>query len=977
MFKYTKDALRITAPRLTRFVGKGLRKMSSRGSSRRPPAHPKQAPARRKYSEQVESAEVRRSRRAAILQLRLGRLAHVIGIASGLALALTALFSYGVVNWDFFSGLTNLVELFKWFIPLATGIIVAAIVLWIKWDPYVADRAEPHFVMTVAALVVPAFLAFLIILDEYNYVNIGAPNWLYPASLLGICLTEISLAMTWEGTSTRRTISILAAIFPPILLSFPVLFEFQPEELARILPMAYLGSAIAIQLSGSMLHIISSSTSVQQREVLRASDGKLKEQLLEIDRKREALAYKEYALRSRESELEAYEKKLADEMSLIEDHKKSVISSETEIDQRLQTVRGERERLSNLESSMEDEREAVKMKLAEVEVQRRELDKRAKEVVTKEQAIFAKEKEASRFILEAQARDREIKNRVAEVQAEEAAIELKRKEIDNLKAALAAKERQISARESSLDVKSLEAGAAREQLGKVAAEKSMIKTLEQQLLQRQQAVSDKEMALRTAEEEIKKKAERADRLIARADKQMNELVDKESSILARENALADKESLLKGHLQEFDSQMEDVQRVKVTLSDKEKQYQDLLTSTRGKLGVITSKEEEIARKMVALEKREEKIKELDGRLKAEQESMNKKLRELLEKEKAIEAEEEEIGLRHAELKAMERDVLESVENVEEFRAEVPVDDEREKVMDVREKHLLEKEQEMKSRLYLREKELEKREQALSAHLKKDIEGMEESVEEEYVEEKVRTGVERIDDLLMGGMPFGSNVLYVGPPFIGKEIGMLLFIEEGLKKGVPAIIITTSKPPAEIAKDMAPILPAFVEFEHVGLVHWIDATGTPIDTDAGVQTKTNVIRVTGPGDFNGILAGVEKCVKTFEKQKHPYCRLAYFSLSMSIAQAQDKAAFQFVQTLAGRMKLSRSVCVYAIERGMHTEQQQESIQHLMTGAIQFKTEKTKTLLSIQGIGDVQTRDWVDYRHTNKALIVGAFSLERIR
>jgi len=951
--------------------------MSSRGSSRRPPATQKQAPARRKYQEQVESAEVKRSRRAAILQLRLGRLAHVIGIASGLALALTALMSYGVINWDFFSGLASLVELLKWFIPLITGIVIAAVVLWIKWEPYTADREEPHFVMTVAALVVPAFLAALIVLDEYNFVDIGRPDWLYPASLLGMCLTEISLAMTWEGTSTRRTISILAAIFPPILLSFPVLFEFQPEELASILPMAYLGSAIAIQLSGSMLHIISSSTSVQQREVLRASDGKLKEQLLELDRKREALAYKEYALNSRESELEAYEKTLADELSSIEDHKKLVVSSESEIDQRLQAVRGERERLSKMESAIEDEREAVKMKLADVEIQRRELDKRAKDVVAKEQAISTKEKDASRFILEAQARDRDIKNRMAEVQAEEASIELKRKELDALRASLAAKERQVIARESTIDVKALEAAAAKEQLGKVAAEKSMVKTLEQQLLQRQEAVNEKEMALRAAEEEFKKKAERADRLILRADKQMNELVEKESSILAREKALADKESMLKGHLQEFDSQMEDVQRAKVTVTDREKQYQELLMLTRGKLSVVLGKEDEITRKMAALEKREEKIKELDERLRAEKESMNKKLRELLEKEKALEAEEEEVGLRHAELKAMEREVLESVEEVEEVRAEIPVDDEGAKVMDARERRMMEKEQEMKSRLYQREKELEKREQALSAHLKKDIEGMEESVEEEYVEEKVKTGVERLDDLLLGGMPFGSNVLFVGPPFIGKEIGMLLFVEEGLKKGVPAIIITTSKPPAEIAKDMAPILPAFVEFEHVGLVHWIDATGAPAEKDAGGQTKANVTRVTGPGDFDGILAGVEKCVKAFEKQKHPYCRLAYFSLSMSITQATDKAAFQFVQTLAGRMKLARAVCAYALERGMHTEQQQESIQHLMTGAIQFKTDKQKTLLSVQGIGDVQTRDWVDYRHTNKALIVGAFSLERIR
>jgi branched-chain amino acid aminotransferase len=68
---------------------------------------------------------------------------------------------------------------------------------------------------------------------------------------------------------------------------------------------------------------------------------------------------------------------------------------------------------------------------------------------------------------------------------------------------------------------------------------------------------------------------------------------------------------------------------------------------------------------------------------------------------------------------------------------------------------------------------------------------------------------------------------------------------------------------------------------------------------------------------------------------------------------------------------------ALERGMHTEQQLESIQHHMTGAIQFKTDKQKTLISVQGVGDAQTRDWIEYKHTNRALMIGAFSLERIR
>jgi KaiC/GvpD/RAD55 family RecA-like ATPase len=385
----------------------------------------------------------------------------------------------------------------------------------------------------------------------------------------------------------------------------------------------------------------------------------------------------------------------------------------------------------------------------------------------------------------------------------------------------------------------------------------------------------------------------------------------------------------------------------------------------------------MTRKMSALEKREAKIKELELMLKSERDKMNSKLKELLEKEKDLKAEETELSLRHAELKAMEREILEKVDEVEEYREEMPEEDEREKTLEVREKRLMEKEQEVKSRLYQREKELEKKEHSLKAQLSKDLEDMEEAVEEEYAVEKVKSGIERLDDLLLGGMPFGSNVLCVGPPFIGKEVAMLLFIAEGLKKGIPAVIVTTSHSPAEISKDMAPILPTFMEFDQLGLVRWIDASSTGAGEGPQESAQNWVSKVSGAGDFEGITKALEKCVKEFQKQKQPYFRLIYMSLSMSITQVDEKVAFMFVQSFAGRVKIAGGVSMFAVERGMHTEQQLEAIQHHMSGAIQFKTDKQKTLLSVQGIGDAQTRAWIEYRHTNKALMIGAFSLERIR
>ncbi len=937
--------------------------MATRPSSKRP------QPTRKGYADQIESAEVRRSRKAAILQLKMGRLAHVIGIASGLALALTAVIAYGLFDSLSSADLSSL----TWIIPLVAGLIVAFVALAIKWDPYIADRGESHFVMSIAAVVAPLILIALVLLDFFRYVSMGTPEWLYPASLLGISLTLISLAMTWEGTSSRRTISIVAAVFPVALLTFPMVINFTPEELASILPMGYLGSAVAIQLSGSMLHIIASSTSIQQREVLRASDGKLKEQVVELDKRRRAVLYREEAQRAKESELEAYEKRLSDEMSSVEELKTQAAANEKEIESRLQATREAREKLSKQEADIDAKLDEVRLRQGDIDAQKRELERTAKAIAAKDSAIAVKERDATRLQLEAQTKEREARNKVSEVDGEAAALADMRKELESLQATLAQREKDLGSRERTLDLKALEVTLAKEQIGPDASERTM--ALEKSLLSMQESLSSKELQMKSTEEEIRKRSEKAERLIARVDKQMNDLVEKENALVTREKAVADKETSLRDALDGFNSQLEEMTLARASVTDREKQYQELTESTKTKLSTLSAREDEIGRKMNALEKREMKIKELEERLKNEHNTMNSRLQELLEKQKDLEAEEAELGLKQAELKAMERDMLETVDDVEEVRAELPEDDDREKVYALREQRLAEKEQDMKSKIYQREKELEQREKAMQAHLRKDIEEMEETVQEEYQEKKVKSGIDRLDDLLLGGMPFGSNVLYVGPPFIGKETAMLLFLAEGLKKGVPAIVVTTSHSPSELAKEMAPILPTFMEFQQLGLVHWVDASGVEVDPE--FDANGNLVKVSGPADFDGIIAAIETSMKTIEAQNHPYFRLAYISLSMSITQAEEKKGYLYVQSLVGRAKLAQAISVFAVDRGMHTEQQLESIQHLMSGAIQFKTERQKTLLSVQGITDAQTRAWVEYKHTNKALMIGAFSLERIR
>src|SRR5437667_271451 len=293
-----------------------------------------------------------------------------------------------------------------------------------------------------------------------------------------------------------------------------------------------------------------------------------------------------------------------------------------------------------------------------------------------------------------------------------------------------------------------------------------------------------------------------------------------------------------------------------------------------------------------------------------------------------------------------------------------------------EHRLREREEEFKRRTYQKEKEFEMREGAVKARITTaagEAEA-EEAVAIEKKADRVKTGTPRLDDLLYGGIPFNSNVLFVGPAFVVKEVALLNFIAEGLRKGIPAIIITTTKLPIDVAKDIAPILPTFVEYDQLGLVRWIDCT-SPLASGKAVKEK-NVWWVNGSTDFDNIQRIVNELDEEFKK-KYAYFRLAFLTLSSAITQADERDAMNFFQRLVNRLRQTKAVSVVALERGMHTDQTLEALQHTVDGAIHFKSDKQETMLQVVGLGEVQTHDWVPYKFTNKALMIGSFQLERIR
>lgn len=927
--------------------------------------------------------EVQRSRKAALLQLKMGRSAQVFGLIAAGVLAALAVLVYSLNRLpELEASLPFDRVITEWSLPLFAGLGIALAALYLKWQPYVADRDEPHFLLSLAAVGVSAGLIALLFARQFGYLSFEetslAGKLLFPGSLLGIALSQISLAMTWQGWSRRKTAAVAAAAAPPLLLFFT--FFVAEEDLPELLAIAYLGSALMVHISGSTLHLIASSTSEHEREILKASDSKLASMTKELQSRAEVLTYQEGALRVREAELEAFEAKLENERLTIEGRRTEVAALQADMEKRAGELREGQRELARQRAELEAHEEARKVRSQEIDTRASQTDRATKDISAREAAILEREKEVKRFSIDLGAKERDLSARARELAQDQERLKTFETELEALQGELARRDADLRVREDATKLRAQAVQTEALRVGKEGERVVALQRREQALLAQQEQLAQRELALKETEDTLSDRKSEAERMEQRAQSRLTELKKAEEQVTTREKALSDSEETFKEKIREVERQLKLLDDSKSTLSEREHQYSQLVSETRTRATTLATSQQEFQQRASTIETREAKLKELEAKVAAQQEEMNARFRELLEKRKEVEDRMAELSLREVGLQEKEREVLVAVEGAQAAQAEAfaGTGEDRTKVFALQEKRLREKEQEMKTRLYQREKELERREAALRDYLKKGIEeGQAELIEEVVSEEKVKTGTPRLDDFLLGGIPFGANVLFIGPPFVGKEVAMYAFVAEGLKRGVPSLIITTTKPPSEIAREIAPVLPTFLDFEKLGLVKWIDATGSQETVEDLHIVASDVLKAKGPTDYDGILAAHEQVVDIFAQKGYPYYRVVYLSLSLSVTQTDEKAAYRFVQTFVGRLKQTNGIAFYAIERGMHSDQQLETLGHQMTGAIHFKTDKQKTLLMVQGVTDVQTRDWIDYRFTNKGLILGAFALERIR
>ncbi|MGA8542808.1 MAG: ATPase domain-containing protein [Thermoplasmata archaeon] len=883
----------------------------------------------------------------ALLQLRIGRYAHFYTVVISAALAIDGiLLLYVQPNLNSFAPGSWGVAVFL-LLPIAAGVMLAAVALASKWEEYLLWPWEAHFSTSVAAVGVNAAILVVFVLHVANYGPFGSFAiwpWYYPLVLAGISLSLVGLVLTWSGWSLRQWASAITAVIP---VATALVVVFPPAGATGIdsaLAISLLLSAIFYQSSGSFLHLISSGTRSHERELITSGQTRMFRLAEEVRAKEEALHFREAALIKREADAENDEMSIKRQQDSLQQARVQLEEHEDDYRKRSDAVVQKEREWAGKIADIDSRERAIDDKVKATELREQELGRATPLVSAREQRLVEREGELTKREVELTQRQQDLDRRAASMPEAEARLDARRKELDQKTNDLLRREGAVSAAEARPGAPArgaVTAAVAGGAAAGAAAGASDIASREVKLQQFKLVLDEQNVTLGRKARDVAEKTKLAETALKAS-------ADKEAALATREAALRQRES-------DFADQLKVAEDRRGQYEAAAKDYETRLAEV-GKLQVDSAqKSSELDRTLKSIADREAAVQDREKQFRLAQAGVDAREREVNRRERALSANEAEVSLRRQEIsRGSDLPIagLAAMAAADQMDSVAP-GSRRGRGTGVRD---------------------------LSV-----TPGPEPAVADERlhgptlrrIADRLPTGTPRMDDLLLGGFPPKSHVVLVGEAFVGKEVVLYAFLAEGLKRGEPAIIVTATRAPAEVRESMGLVLPQFREYEQMGMVTWIDASGSSTGAAADAAPDPHRFITKGSDDRAGIMSQLVKAAKAAGGEKDSASRVGFLGLSSVLAHGDERASSSFLQNMVGILKPRNALTVYSLEAGALSETQVETLLGRMDGAIVFRQDRDKTFLSVKGLGDVQTRDWVECRATNRALIVGSFALERIR
>ncbi len=887
----------------------------------------------------VPPEELDLAKRDALLQLRIGRTAHssAILLSALLAIAGVALLVVKIPAMPSNArGVDALGATYYLALPLAAGLLIAAVGLVLKWGEFQLWPWEPHFATSIGALGFNIALAVVYATRLDGYGAFGTSP-LFPGffalTLVGISAGFLGLVMTWVPWRFPQWAAAACGVVP-VAASALVLFPSTAYGLTPVtaLGVAFFLSALLYQTSGAFLHLASSGTAATEQSVIASGQSRIVQLADEVRQKEEAFRFRESALVKREADVESAESGVRRQQTFVAESRHRLDESEKAHSAKADELAAKERQLAGHGAEVVTRLRQLEDRMKSVELREREIALQAPALAAREQRIAQREGEQAKRESEIKRRDQEVDRRSSTFIEAEARLEARRKSLDQKTADILRREGEVAARESG--------GRPGTGGPPVVAATADLAGREARL-QQLKAVLDEHNA--TLGRKAKELADRSKAL----DEATGKATEREASLAVRESALREREADLTDRLKAAD--------------ERRAQYETAASDYMGRLAEVgrlqvdsAHKGADLDRGLQSVTERETALKEREARVKAAFDEIERRERDVLSRERTVNATEAEVSLRRQEIS---RETSLPIAGLAAIAAAEGAEG-----IGIRAVSRPSRARGVRSRSAAAE--------AGPGGDASLAETLAPPSGRRYTD-RLPTGTPRLDELLLGGIPPRSHVMLLGDAFVGKEVVLYAFLAEGLKRGEPAILVSAARSRTEVSESLGIVLPQFREYEQMGMVTWVDASGSGGGALAAGGTTT------APDDRAGILTALVQASKRLEEEKRGPFRVGFLGLSAVLAHGDERASFSFLQNVVGILKPRDGLAMYALEGATLSESQLESFLSRMDGAIVFRQDKDRTFLSVRGFGDVETRDWIECRATSRGLIVGSFALERIR
>lgn len=207
---------------------------------------------------------------------------------------------------------------------------------------------------------------------------------------------------------------------------------------------------------------------------------------------------------------------------------------------------------------------------------------------------------------------------------------------------------------------------------------------------------------------------------------------------------------------------------------------------------------------------------------------------------------------------------------------------------------------------------------------------------------VKTQIEGLDEAIGGGLPIGSCILLITSPMIETQLFCLEYIYKGIKANEPGMIITMDYSPEELKQKCLSYGWILARGESGNILKWID--GYSINANKDVRSTDSIKRIGGSIALSDLTIAMSQIQRDFS-QKGEYYKFVFDSLSTLFIYNDPNTIYRFLRVIIPKLRTSGGIGFLTIGEGMHPNDVEMTLRHMVDGTIQLTSDLKLNILSL--------------------------------